>query len=179
MRVEDDEGDCAEAVAEPQRGGSTGHEARMHQIEGACRQLGVIGVAHHKLNVVLAARPHALARMLEEDGIRIKGRRVGRADPLCLRGRIPDRGSAIPVRHRSAPADSVRCERGALDMQPLDLASGAVHPDQLGARRCGPLMLVEVVCWLPQIAASWLRRQDRPAGPEGHQLGPSPREPPT
>jgi hypothetical protein len=63
---------------------SAGHEARMHQIEGACGQLGVVDVARHELDVVLAARPHALACMLEEDGIRIEADDLPRrADALA------------------------------------------------------------------------------------------------
>ncbi len=51
---------------------SAGHEARMHQIEAAGRQIGAVDVARNKLGVVLPAHACTLARMLEEDAIHIE-----------------------------------------------------------------------------------------------------------
>ena len=90
----------------------------------------------------LAASPHALVCMLEEDGIRIEADDLPRrTDALAEQIRYAF-GAASQIEAAPSPSDTdllqhdsgVRCERGALDMQPLDLASA-------------PLDRVVPLCW--------------------------------
>ena len=102
----------------------------MHQIEAAGRQIGAVDIPLHELDVVLAARPYALARMLEEDGIHIETDDLPRC-ANALAEQIRDAfGPAAQIKAAPSLPDTdllqhdrrVRCKRRALDMQPLDLA---------------------------------------------------------